>query len=83
MPYIKQEDRVKYSKILSNMPKIESEGELNYLISTLIIKFMAGYVNYTTINKSIGALECAKLELYRMVASPYEDIKHEENGGII
>jgi hypothetical protein len=30
----------------------------------------------------IGALECCKLELYRMMAAPYEDDKIAENGGV-
>jgi hypothetical protein len=30
----------------------------------------------------IGVLECAKLELYRRVAAPYEDAKCEDNGDV-
>ena len=30
----------------------------------------------------IGVLECAKLELYRRVAAPYEDDKIDENGDV-
>jgi hypothetical protein len=30
-------------------------------------------MRYHHINTAIGALECAKLELYRRVAAPYED----------
>ena len=30
----------------------------------------------------MGALECAKLELYRRVAAPYEDVKIMENGDV-
>lgn len=30
----------------------------------------------------IGALECCKLELYRRIAAPYEDIKIGENGDV-
>jgi hypothetical protein len=30
----------------------------------------------------IGALECCKLELYRMLIAPYEDAKINENGGV-
>jgi len=29
-----------------------------------------------------GVLECAKLELYRRIAAPYEDTKIEENGDV-
>jgi hypothetical protein len=37
---------------------------------------------YATINEVIGVLECAKLELYRMIAAKYEDKKRAENGNI-
>ena len=30
----------------------------------------------------MGVLECCKLEFYRRVAAPYEDIKIEENGDV-
>jgi len=30
----------------------------------------------------MGVLECAKLELYRMVAAKYEDKKRLENGAV-
>jgi len=28
----------------------------------------------------MGAIECCKLELYRKIGAPYEEIKEEENG---
>ena len=30
----------------------------------------------------VGVLECAKLELYRRLAAPYEDLKIEDNGDV-
>lgn len=30
----------------------------------------------------VGALECAKLELYRRIAIPYEEQKIQENGDV-
>jgi hypothetical protein len=38
--------------------------------------------NYALLNELIGVLECAKLELYRRVASPYEDEKIQSNGDV-
>lgn len=56
-------------------------GELNYLITRLCDAFlMRKGLCYKNINQAIGALECAKLELYRRVAAPYEDKKSKENG---
>ena len=58
-------------------------GELNYLISRLVDSFIMGKgLSYASINEAIGALECAKLELYRCVAAPYEDHKARENGEV-
>lgn len=80
MPYIKPEDR---NKILLDETSIATAGELNYFISTLL----NWYINqkgktYSSINEVIGVIECAKLELYRRIAVPYEDIKIEENGDV-
>ena len=53
------------------------------MISSLIDEYLHEYgKNYTNINEVIGVLECAKLELYRRVAAPYEDEKIEQNGDV-
>jgi hypothetical protein len=43
---------------------------------------MKAGLSYKNINQAIGALECAKLELYRRVAAPYEDKKALINGDV-
>lgn len=80
MPYIKEEQR----KCLSNMLAVPSNaGELNYCFTELIIRFLTNKgTNYQAINDVIGALEGAKLEFYRRVASPYENQKISENGDV-
>ena len=79
MPYIKQEDRLSTSVMIA-----ESPGELNYLLTKVIQEYIdeRGGVSYTIINEVVGVLECAKLELYRRIAAPYEDEKCEENGDV-
>lgn len=60
-------------------------GELNYMMSQLIRSYlsMKGVsLSYTVINDVIGVLECLKLELYRKLAGPYEDVKERENGSV-
>lgn len=58
-------------------------GELNYLVSRFIANYLEkNGVKYANCNEMIGALECAKLELYRVMIGPYEDEKIEENGGV-
>jgi len=80
MPYIESDDR----GFLHTHPNCaDSTGELNYVITRLLDSWLDERgVSYTHINAAIGVLECAKLELYRRVAAPYEDTKKEENGDV-
>ena len=80
MPYIKKDAKLRLSASLE-LP--QNAGELNYLISLLCINTLTKWgKSYDSINKIVGALECAKLELYRRVAAPYEDEKIKENGDV-
>lgn len=80
MPYIIPEDRA----VLE--PHSEHEamtpGELNFQVTVLVDTYLAGHLDYQAINDVIGVLECAKLELYRRIASPYEDQKIDLNGDV-
>jgi hypothetical protein len=79
MPYIKQEDRKELKKELYPV----NAGELNYCIHILLdIYLKQKGQSYQTYNDMIGALEGAKLELYRRRVSSYEDKKILENGDI-
>ena len=58
-------------------------GELNYLITCLVDDYLrVEGLTYSTINTVIGALECAKMEVYRRVAAPYEDDKRAKHGEV-
>lgn len=58
-------------------------GELNYVITKLIDQYLKEEgLRYANINEVIGVLECAKLELYRRIAGPYEDKKIISNGDV-
>jgi hypothetical protein len=80
MPYIKQERR---EAILAGATP-QDAGELNFAITVLVDGYLKnkGAIKYSNLNEVIGALDCAKLELYRRVAVPYEDKKIEENGDV-
>ena len=81
MPYIKQDARDSLGMTCQRPPS--TAGELNYLITVLAQKFIADHGgNYEAYNAAIGALECAKLELYRRRVCPYEDSKIAENGDV-
>ena len=83
MPYINQDRRNDLLPAIDSFPAIKTVGELNYVVTLLVQKFLARQrVGYTELNAAIGVLECAKLELYRRVVSPYEDTKIKENGDV-
>ena len=58
-------------------------GELNYQVTYLLNDYLEGQgLSYRSINEVIGVLECAKLEMYRRIAAPYENKKLKENGDV-
>lgn len=79
MPYIPFSKR----RDLNTRRVPSSSGELNFVFTIAIVKYLNQVgESYTTINEAIGALECAKLELYRRIAVPYEKLKIDENGDV-
>lgn len=83
MPYIKKERREELNCLTTDVWNMEGAGELNYVITELICSYVRKHgLSYATLNNIIGALECAKLELYRRVAAPYEDEKIRQNGDV-
>lgn len=82
MPYIRQPLR-KYL-VPDSVATASDPGELNFQITSLCDRYInrTQQASYVDINDAIGALECAKLELYRRIAAPYEDKKIAENGDV-
>lgn len=82
MPYIENTNRRR--DILSKgNDDPRTVGELNFNITLMCHRYLERIgVNYTNINSVIGVLDCAKMELYRQIASKYEDKKKTENGFI-
>lgn len=87
MPYITKEERGKYdgyiASIVNQINRLEKEdicGHLNYVITKMLI--MTEPKRYKHFNALIGALESAKLELYRRMIAKYEDEKIEQNGDV-
>jgi Domain of unknown function (DUF6899) len=80
VPYVKRERR---PFLDSGTPYCQGAGELNYVLTRACITYLHDHgVTYATFNDIIGALECAKLEMYRRRVSPYENLKIEENGDV-
>lgn len=85
MPYIKQKDRTKFEQIVEALKfaSPQTPGELNYLFSMIAAGYVASKgLNYQNVNDVVGALEGAKLEIYRRIASPYEDRAIKRNGDL-
>jgi hypothetical protein len=78
MPYITHK-----AKIDVYWEGAKTAGELNYSLTQVVLTYLQNNgLSYQHINDAIGALEGAKLELYRRVAAPYEDTKIAENGDV-
>jgi len=79
MPYVDQDTRERLDE--DEFPL--NAGELNYLFTKLIIGYIASKgESYQTYSDIIGALEGAKLELYRRKIGLYEDKKINEDGDV-
>ena len=87
MPYIKPERRDQL-KIMYINSVPHTAGELNFVVTNIVnnylfhIKDEKGEYRYQDLNDVIGALEGAKLEFYRRVVVPYEEIKRTEHGDV-
>jgi hypothetical protein len=80
MPYIREADRKKF-EVYESTPVPETFGELNYVITRLVNRFLAaGPVNYERLNGVYGAMMAAAAEFYRRVLTPYESFKLASNG---
>lgn len=79
MPYIRFDER---HLLALDLPNGLSEGDVNFIISDIVNQWLGQTLSYQKINAAIGILECAKLEVYRRIASPYEDRKIAENGDV-
>jgi len=82
MPYIK-ESRKQEISAFGGCLRDSSAGDINYLFTQLCQQYLKIKGEcYQTYNDLMGALEGAKLELYRRKIAPYEDKKIQENGDV-
>ena len=78
MPYILEHQR---KQILEERRDPRDAGELNFLFTHVINCYLTeNGVCYQSFNDIVGALEGAKLEMYRRLVAGYEDQKVESNG---
>ena len=81
MPYIPSDERAAVEEEGPVTP-----GELNYAITKMVSDFLYCDPDYSPAyedyNEVIGILECVKLEVYRRLVGPYEDVKRMANGDV-
>jgi len=95
MPYIKQEQRDQLDALINALSDAihndgtfrpdDLPGRLNYVITTLVVQVIAkrfGEVRYHVIATMSGVLANVATELYRRVATPYEDRCIAKNGDV-
>lgn len=88
MPYIDKKTRElfegKFERSVYDYGALcEDSGELNYAVTQLIKGyFKSKPMKYAVLNDVIGALQGAKMEFYRRVIMPYENVKMSENGDV-
>jgi hypothetical protein len=84
MPYIKQEDRIKFNEILDKLPLMGVKGELEYVIFYCMLKFMQDKdFNYTNLHNTVyAAIHCGD-EFRRRYLDERENVAMNRNGDII
>jgi hypothetical protein len=85
VPYIAPDERPALDEAIGALVEAiggeRYEGRLNYAITRLCLGVIPE-LRYRELNALVGVLECAKLELYRRLAAPYEDALAKRNGDV-
>jgi len=95
MPYILKHQREKFQSAIKELAKLINDdtngvpyksraGNLNYIITKLLLEVYKKDECYLTHNEIIGMLHCCAEEWYRRRVAPYEDTKinNELNGDV-
>lgn len=91
MPYITKERANEISDQLSDsyrpfemlQQEINTKGELNYAVSTLMVKYLNKHgKNYQNISDVIAAAQDAADEMKRRVLAPYEEAKKNDSNNV-
>src|SRR5687767_4365064 len=85
MPYIPNDQRRVLNDDIDKLAEnIEAPGQLTYTIYRLMKHFQKRFgTRYSTFASIIGILETAKHEYYAQEIGPYEQMKLNENGGVV
>ena len=82
MPYIQPNQRLKLDGVVHQLKRPSGlfAGEMNYLITRLLLAWLGPDPGYEQYNSVLGILEAVKLEFYTRKIRGYEDMKMAENG---
>lgn len=84
MPYISPDKRTRLDDVVHQLEAARqlSAGELNYLITKLLLAWLPAEPNYAQYSMARGVLYDVAEELYRRLVVPFEDAKKEQNGDV-
>ena len=86
MPYIKKEDRKRFSKAievaLESLGDDWCAGDLNYLFHTIAVNLFTRRRSYQTIADIESACKGSYDEFWRLHGAVYEEEKRAENGDV-
>ena len=83
MPYIKQDERKKYDDVLNQLHTIETKGQLEYCIFSLMQIYMENKeYRYSTLHDCVYAAAHCSDEFRRRFLDKKEDEASFENGDI-
>lgn len=84
MPYINPEEREQFDDAILDLAELcESPGQLNYIISKIVLAVAYNSpADYESFNAIDGVLGLAQHEFRRRVIAPYEDAKIRQYGDL-
>jgi len=83
MPYIKQEERPEYRRVLDQIQEIKTKGDLEYCIFFLMQRFMKTRdKRYTTLHDTVYAAHHCADEFRRLNLDKREDEAKLANGDV-
>jgi len=83
MPYIKKQFRKQYDDIIEGLPNIESKGDLEYIVTKVMNRFMkTREKRYSTLHETVYAVMHCSDEYRRRYLDKREDEAIIENGDV-
>src|ERR1039458_3561926 len=90
MPYIMQEARDPFDKILAQLPEMKSAGQLGYVVQQVVDLYLMakaesdtqGQLRYQYQGEVFGIFESIKFDFFHCVNEPYENDVRARSGEV-